>query len=313
MIFLINLVIQFHWDVFYFKVLSQGIRTNKQLTVSAERSPRIQENNETPLPDFTDLLAETNEDDIFIDQIAQSSAEVSVLSLSTIISLNCSSFIQDEDENFDDDEDESSQQPVRAEAREGQEATEEEEEDDEDVYDEFDDDDDIDFSPLFEDSPNFEAPEGLIERLLQREAEIEARRIPREKRPEIIARAAAKVKYQRHEKDCGSPEVQIAMIHERIIHLTKHLIAHRKDVHCKRGLDRLVTLRRKNLNFLFHQDPKKATALATELGIRFTPPGRPWDRSVKYGSYKNTKKVFKVTKEEQEAKRIRETQRQLEL
>jgi len=277
------------------QVLSQGIRTNKQLTVHAERSPRIKENNETPLPDFTDLLAESNEDDIFIDQIAQSSAE-------------------DEDENFDDEEDESTQQPVRAEAREGQEATEEEEEDDdEDVYDEFDDDDEIDFSPLFEDSPNFEAPEGLIERLLQREAEIEARRIPREKRPEVIARTAAKVKYQRHEKDSGSPEVQIAMIHERIIHLTKHLIAHRKDVHCKRGLDRLVTLRRKNLNFLFHQDPKKATALATELGIRFTPPGRPWDRSVKYGSYKNTKKVFKVTKEEQEAKRIKETQRQLEL
>lgn len=62
---------------FYFKVLSQGIRTNKQLTVHAERSPRIKENNETPLPDFTDLLAESNEDDIFIDQIAQSSAEVS--------------------------------------------------------------------------------------------------------------------------------------------------------------------------------------------------------------------------------------------
>lgn len=238
----------------------------------------------SPLPSFEELVPDLNieDDTLTIDEIAHLVKQEST------------------DEDYEDEDDDETQQIVNQQFNsEEQTETTEEEDDYDDEYEE----DEIDFSPIFEDSPNFEPPEGLIEKILEREAEIEARRIPKEKRPLTIARKEAKEKHRRHESDCGSPEVQIAMAHERILHLTKHLMLHRKDKHSKRGLEALVQLRRKNLNYLYSKNPTKAVALAAELGIRFQPPGRPWERAVKYASYKNTKKTFKVTKAEKEADR----------
>ncbi len=62
--------------------------------------------------------------------------------------------------------------------------------------------------------------------------------------------------YQRHERDTGSPEVQIAILTERINQLTEHLKVHKKDKHSRRGLIKLVNERRRHLQYLakHHQD-----------------------------------------------------------
>lgn len=75
-------------------------------------------------------------------------------------------------------------------------------------------------------------------------------------------------KYQRHEGDTGSPEVQIAVLTERINHLTEHLKVHKKDHHSRRGLLMMVGQRRGLLNYLIKTDIEKYRSLISELGIR---------------------------------------------
>ncbi|MEG1804930.1 MAG: 30S ribosomal protein S15 [Clostridia bacterium] len=74
--------------------------------------------------------------------------------------------------------------------------------------------------------------------------------------------------YQRKEGDTGSPEVQIALLTERINHLTAHLQANVNDHHSRRGLLRMVGRRRNLLNYLKANDIEKYRDIITRLSIR---------------------------------------------
>ena len=74
--------------------------------------------------------------------------------------------------------------------------------------------------------------------------------------------------FGRSEGDTGSPEVQIALLTERISHLTDHLKSHQKDHHSRRGLLMLVGQRRGLLNYLKSKDIEGYRALIEKLGIR---------------------------------------------
>jgi small subunit ribosomal protein S15 len=71
-----------------------------------------------------------------------------------------------------------------------------------------------------------------------------------------------------HETDTGSPEVQIALLTERINHLTEHLKVHTKDHHSRRGLLTMVGRRRRLLDYLRRNDVERYRALIAKLGLR---------------------------------------------
>ena len=75
-------------------------------------------------------------------------------------------------------------------------------------------------------------------------------------------------KYRRHDKDTGSPEVQVALLTERIAYLTEHFKTHKKDHHSRRGLLKLVGQRRRLLDYLRTVDAARYKALIDQLGIR---------------------------------------------
>lgn len=75
-------------------------------------------------------------------------------------------------------------------------------------------------------------------------------------------------KFQRKSGDTGSPEVQIALLSERIKYLTEHFKIHTKDHHSRRGLLKLVGQRRRLLNYLKRKDIERYRAVIKELGIR---------------------------------------------
>ena len=75
-------------------------------------------------------------------------------------------------------------------------------------------------------------------------------------------------KFRVHETDTGSPEVQIALLTERINHLTEHLKMHKKDHHSRRGLLKMVGQRRGLLNYLKNKDLTRYRQLIEELGLR---------------------------------------------
>ena len=70
------------------------------------------------------------------------------------------------------------------------------------------------------------------------------------------------------EGDTGSPEVQVAILTERIVNLTEHFKTHKKDNHSRRGLLMLVNKRRSLLDYLKKVDVARYTALITKLGLR---------------------------------------------
>jgi small subunit ribosomal protein S15 len=74
--------------------------------------------------------------------------------------------------------------------------------------------------------------------------------------------------HQRTENDTGSPEVQVALLTERINHLTDHLKVHKKDHHSRRGLLMLVGRRRRMLDYLRDVDIERYRALIAKLGLR---------------------------------------------
>lgn len=74
--------------------------------------------------------------------------------------------------------------------------------------------------------------------------------------------------YRIHETDTGSPEVQIALLTERINYLTSHLKSHKKDHHSRRGLLQMVGQRRGLLNYLQREDPARYRAIVEKLGLR---------------------------------------------
>jgi small subunit ribosomal protein S15 len=83
-----------------------------------------------------------------------------------------------------------------------------------------------------------------------------------EKKTELVQ------KYRRHDKDTGSPEVQVAILTERIAYLTEHFKTHKKDHHSRRGLLKLVGQRRRLLDYLRTVDQARYKALIDQLGIR---------------------------------------------
>ncbi|MGE5541574.1 MAG: 30S ribosomal protein S15 [Bacillota bacterium] len=74
--------------------------------------------------------------------------------------------------------------------------------------------------------------------------------------------------YKRHETDTGSPEVQVAILTERINYLTEHLKEHKKDHHSRRGLLKMVGQRRALLNYLKDADIERYRAILDKLGLR---------------------------------------------
>ena len=84
----------------------------------------------------------------------------------------------------------------------------------------------------------------------------------KERKQEIIAT------YKRDENDTGSPEVQIALLTERIVELTEHLKVHKKDNHSRRGLLKMVGKRRNLLNYLAKKDVNRYREIAQKLSLR---------------------------------------------
>jgi len=85
---------------------------------------------------------------------------------------------------------------------------------------------------------------------------------------QAVQKAQVVKQYQRTGKDTGSPEVQVALLTERINGLTEHFKAHVKDFHSRRGLLKLVSQRRKMLDYLRASDADKYRSLIERLGLR---------------------------------------------
>jgi small subunit ribosomal protein S15 len=75
-------------------------------------------------------------------------------------------------------------------------------------------------------------------------------------------------KHRLHEKDTGSPEVQIALLSQRITYLTEHFQTHKKDHHSRRGLLKLVSQRRRLLNYLKNSDIQRYVGIVSSLSLR---------------------------------------------
>ncbi len=75
-------------------------------------------------------------------------------------------------------------------------------------------------------------------------------------------------KYRLHEKDTGSPEVQVAILTDRINQLTDHINVHKKDFHSRRGLLKLVGQRRRMLDYLKTKNLERYRELIKKLGLR---------------------------------------------
>jgi len=71
-----------------------------------------------------------------------------------------------------------------------------------------------------------------------------------------------------HETDTGSPEVQIAILTERIVYLGEHLKDHKKDKHSRRGLIKMVNERRRHLNYLSKHHKERYDKIVADLGLR---------------------------------------------
>ena len=83
-----------------------------------------------------------------------------------------------------------------------------------------------------------------------------------EKKQQIIS------SYKLHDSDTGSPEVQIAILTERITYLTEHFKVHKKDHHSRRGLLKMVGQRRRLLDYLKKKDADRYKVVIEKLGIR---------------------------------------------
>lgn len=86
--------------------------------------------------------------------------------------------------------------------------------------------------------------------------------LPTKKKQKIIG------EYKVHEKDTGSPEVQVSLLTEQIEHLIKHLKKHSKDNHSRLGLLKMVADRKALLNYLSKKDNKRHNVLIKKLGLK---------------------------------------------
>ena len=173
-----------------------------------------------------------------------------------------------------------------------------------------DEDDEFDLFDIYEDSPDIEIPYDLISELQDMEANALANKLPTAEALNSVNIQAAIKKWRQHDNDCGSAEVQVAILNERIKYLTTHLLANKGDKAARRGLDGLVTSRRKFLNYLYNHNKPKAEEMISALGIRFRPPGQLWDKESKYGAFKNTKSKWqKIRAEKRADKKARASRR----
>ncbi|HJS37286.1 MAG TPA: 30S ribosomal protein S15 [Burkholderiales bacterium] len=85
---------------------------------------------------------------------------------------------------------------------------------------------------------------------------------------QVAQKARVVQQYQRSGKDTGSPEVQVALLTERINSLTEHFKSHVKDFHSRRGLLKLVSQRRKLLDYLRRTDAEKYRSVIERLSLR---------------------------------------------
>ena len=87
--------------------------------------------------------------------------------------------------------------------------------------------------------------------------------------PETTSRKQTVIGNHRlHDTDTGSPEVQVALLTERIVHLTEHFKTHKKDHHSRRGLLKLVSQRRRLLNYLKNKDVSRYRSILAALQLR---------------------------------------------
>ena len=86
--------------------------------------------------------------------------------------------------------------------------------------------------------------------------------------PEVATKQEVITQFRTHEKDTGSPEVQIALLTARINHLTEHLRDHRKDFHSRRGLLAMTSRRRKLLDYLKRHDLVSYNKTLQALSLR---------------------------------------------
>jgi small subunit ribosomal protein S15 len=86
--------------------------------------------------------------------------------------------------------------------------------------------------------------------------------LTKDKKTELIG------SYRTHQTDTGSPEIQVALLSERISYLTEHFKSHAKDHHSRRGLLKLVGQRRRLLDYLKSKDSERYAELIKRLGIR---------------------------------------------
>jgi small subunit ribosomal protein S15 len=91
---------------------------------------------------------------------------------------------------------------------------------------------------------------------------VEKMTITPERKTEVIK------EYSTGANDTGSPEVQVAVLSERISNLTEHFKTHKKDNHSRRGLIKMVSLRRRLLDYVKKTDSKRYEALISRLGLR---------------------------------------------
>lgn len=84
----------------------------------------------------------------------------------------------------------------------------------------------------------------------------------------MATKGATIKEFQTHDSDTGSPEVQIALMTERITHLTEHLKTHKKDHHSRRGLLMLVGRRRRMLDYVKGIDVERYRTIVANLGLR---------------------------------------------
>ncbi len=82
------------------------------------------------------------------------------------------------------------------------------------------------------------------------------------------AKQAVIAEHRLHESDTGSPEVQIALLSDRIAHLTEHLKVHKGDHHTRRGLMKLIGRRRRLLDYVRGNDVERYRSIIGRLGIR---------------------------------------------
>lgn len=109
---------------------------------------------------------------------------------------------------------------------------------------------------------------GLNERLEEEEgseASVSVMPTPEQANPDKLGIISA---FRTHETDTGSPEVQIALLSSRITHLTEHFKKHPKDHHSRRGLLKMVSQRRRLLDYLKRTEHERYVSVIDRLGLR---------------------------------------------